>query len=41
MLIILKKIKKEFIKNRPISKTQLRFKSERHNVFTEKSERLY
>ena len=26
-------LKKEYIKNRPISKTQQRFKSERHNVF--------
>ena len=31
----LKEDKKEFVKNKLILKTQQRFKSERHNVFTE------
>ena len=31
----LKEDKKEFLKNKLILKTQQRFKSERHNVFTE------
>ena len=36
MQIVLKKIKKKvFLKNKLILKTQQRFKSEKHNVFTE------
>ena len=33
--IFLKKIKKKFIKNKLILKTQQRFERERHNVFSE------
>ena len=41
MQIVLKKIKKKkFIKNRIILKTQQRFKNERHNVFTEKNNKI-
>ena len=32
--------KKDFIKNKLILKTQQRFKSERHNVFTEESNKI-
>ena len=36
----LKEDKKEFIKNRLILKTQQRFKSEKHNVFTERMNKI-
>ena len=36
----LKEDKKEFMKNRVILKTQQRFKSERHNVFTEETNKI-
>ena len=36
----LKEDKKEFMKNRLILKTQQRFKSERHNVFTEEINKI-
>ena len=35
-----KEDKKDFIKNRLILKTQQRFKSERHNVFTEEINKI-
>ena len=35
MLIVFKKIKKEFIKNKLLLKSQQRFKSQKHNIFTE------
>ena len=41
MQIVLKKIKKDFVKNNKlILKTQLGFKSERHNVFTEEINKI-
>ena len=36
----LKEDKKEFVKNKLILKTQQRFKSERHNVFTEEINKI-
>ena len=38
--IILKKMKKKFIKTRQILKTQQRLKSEKHNVFTEANNKI-
>ena len=39
MLIVLKK-KKEYIKNKFLLKSQQKFKSERHNVFTEQIRKI-
>ena len=36
----LKENKKEFVKNKLILKTQQRLKSDRHNVFTEKNNKI-
>ena len=40
MQILSNKIKKNFLKNRLKLKTQQRFKSERHNVFTEEINKI-
>ena len=38
--IVLKKIIKNFLKNKLILKTQQRFKSKRHNIFTEEVNKI-
>ena len=40
MLIVFKKIKKEFIKNKLLLKSQQRFKSQKHNIFTEEIRKI-
>ena len=40
MSVVLKKIKKEFIKNRLILKTQVEVKSKRDDVFSEKTNKI-